>query len=127
MPEMKGGKKNPWVTKMEKHCAMLAKDAEKLAADAEKAADFHSSARRSCRASDRWAAGIDQPAPGRCGAPLRACPGGRDCRGHTGVRWSPSCNEPHLDGAYERVRRDEGFSATKFAQRARLGDTITAW
>ena len=41
MPEMKGGKKNPWVTKMEKHCEMLAKDAEKLAADAEKAADFH--------------------------------------------------------------------------------------
>ena len=41
MPEMKGGTKNPWVTKMEKHCAMLAKDAEKLAADAEKAADFH--------------------------------------------------------------------------------------
>jgi hypothetical protein len=41
MPEMKGGKKNPWVEKMEKHCAALAKDAEKLAADAEKAADFH--------------------------------------------------------------------------------------
>ena len=41
MPEMKGGQKNPWVAKMEKHCGILAKDAEKLAADAEKAADFH--------------------------------------------------------------------------------------
>ena len=41
MPEIKGGKKNPWVTKMEKHCEMLAKDAEKLAADATKAADYH--------------------------------------------------------------------------------------
>jgi predicted small lipoprotein YifL len=40
MPEMKGGKKNPWLAKMEKHCEMLAKDAEKLAADSEKAADF---------------------------------------------------------------------------------------
>ena len=36
----KGGK-NPWTVKMEKHCQMLAKDAEKLAADADKAADFH--------------------------------------------------------------------------------------
>jgi hypothetical protein len=40
-PEMKGGKKNPWVAKMEKHCEALAKDAEKLAADADKAADYH--------------------------------------------------------------------------------------
>jgi hypothetical protein len=37
----KAGQKNPWVTKMEKHCQMLAKDADKLAADAEKAAEFH--------------------------------------------------------------------------------------
>jgi hypothetical protein len=41
MPETKGGAKNPWLVKMEKHCAQLAKDAEKLAADADKAADFH--------------------------------------------------------------------------------------
>ena len=41
MPESKTGVKNPWLAKMEKHCAMLAKDADKLAADAEKAADFH--------------------------------------------------------------------------------------
>ena len=32
---------NPWVTKMNKHCQMLAKDAEKLATDADKAAEFH--------------------------------------------------------------------------------------
>jgi hypothetical protein len=36
-----GPTKNPQVTKMEKHCATLAKDADKLAADAQKAADFH--------------------------------------------------------------------------------------
>ena len=41
MPESKGGVKNPWLAKMEKHCAMLAKDADKLAADAEKAAEYH--------------------------------------------------------------------------------------
>ena len=40
-PDSKGGVKNPWNQKMQKHCAMLAKDADKLAADAEKAADFH--------------------------------------------------------------------------------------
>lgn len=32
---------NPWVVKMQKHCQMLAKDADKLAADAEKAAEYH--------------------------------------------------------------------------------------
>ena len=32
---------NPWVTKMEKHCQTLAKDLDKLAADAQKAADYH--------------------------------------------------------------------------------------
>lgn len=32
---------NPWVTKMEKHCNALAKDADKLASDAQKAADYH--------------------------------------------------------------------------------------
>jgi hypothetical protein len=41
MPVSKGGQKNPWLAKMEKHCATLAKDADKLAADAEKAADYH--------------------------------------------------------------------------------------
>jgi hypothetical protein len=41
MPVNKAGQKNPWLVKMEKHCAMLAKDADKLAADAEKAADYH--------------------------------------------------------------------------------------
>ena len=40
-PDSKGGVKNPWNQKMQKHCAALAKDADKLAADAEKAADFH--------------------------------------------------------------------------------------
>jgi hypothetical protein len=32
---------NPWFTKMQKHCQMLIKDAEKLATDAEKSAEFH--------------------------------------------------------------------------------------
>jgi hypothetical protein len=32
---------NPWVLKMEKHCQALAKDADKLAADSQKAADYH--------------------------------------------------------------------------------------
>lgn len=32
---------NPWARKMEKHCMALVKDAEKLAADAQKAAEFH--------------------------------------------------------------------------------------
>lgn len=41
MPVSKGGQKNPWLVKMEKHCAMLAQDADKLAADLEKAADYH--------------------------------------------------------------------------------------
>jgi hypothetical protein len=41
MPVSKGGQKNPLLEKMEKHCATLAKDAAKLAADAEKMADFH--------------------------------------------------------------------------------------
>jgi hypothetical protein len=40
-PDAKGGAKNPWNTKMQKHCQQLAADAEKLAKDAEKAADFH--------------------------------------------------------------------------------------
>jgi hypothetical protein len=40
-PVDKTGKKNPWVAKMEKHCLMIAKDAEKLALDADKAAEFH--------------------------------------------------------------------------------------
>jgi hypothetical protein len=40
-PDSKGGVKNSWNIKMEKHCQALAKDADKLAADAEKAADYH--------------------------------------------------------------------------------------
>lgn len=32
---------NPFVAKMEKHCQALAKDADKLAADSQKAADYH--------------------------------------------------------------------------------------
>ena len=40
--DSKGGVKNAWNTKMQKHCAALAKDADKLAADADKAADYHS-------------------------------------------------------------------------------------
>lgn len=32
---------NPWAKKMEEHCRAIAADAEKLAIDAEKAADYH--------------------------------------------------------------------------------------
>jgi hypothetical protein len=41
-PDAKGGVKNPFNAKMQKHCAALAKDADKLAADVDKAADYHS-------------------------------------------------------------------------------------
>jgi hypothetical protein len=41
MPTSKAGQKNPWLAKMEKHCGMLAKDADKVAADATKAAEYH--------------------------------------------------------------------------------------
>jgi hypothetical protein len=37
----KGHATNPWNEKMKKHCEMLSKDADRLAADAEKAADYH--------------------------------------------------------------------------------------
>lgn len=40
-PDPKGGGKNPWNQKMQKHCTTLAKDFEKLATDSEKAADYH--------------------------------------------------------------------------------------
>ncbi len=40
-PDFKGGVRNPWTVRMEKHCAKIATDAEKLAADAEEAARFH--------------------------------------------------------------------------------------
>lgn len=40
-PDSKGGVKNGYNEKMQKHCAMLAKDADKLSADANKAADYH--------------------------------------------------------------------------------------
>jgi hypothetical protein len=39
--DSKGGAKNPWNTKMQKHCQQLAADADKLAKDADKAAEFH--------------------------------------------------------------------------------------
>lgn len=41
-PDAKGGAKNSWNVKMQKHCKALAADADKLAAGAQKAADFHS-------------------------------------------------------------------------------------
>ena len=40
-PVDKTGKKNGLVEKMEKHCLTIAKDAEKLAVDADKAAEYH--------------------------------------------------------------------------------------
>jgi hypothetical protein len=40
-PDTKGGAKNPWNTKMQKHCQRLAAEAEKLAKETEKAAEFH--------------------------------------------------------------------------------------
>lgn len=40
-PDMKGSPKGAWTQKMSKHCQMLQNDFEKLAVDAEKAADFH--------------------------------------------------------------------------------------
>lgn len=40
-PDIKGVGKNPSAEKMSKHCLTLAKDFEKLATDAEKAAEYH--------------------------------------------------------------------------------------
>lgn len=40
-PPTKGNVSNPWNDKMQQHCKALAADADKLAADAEKAADYH--------------------------------------------------------------------------------------
>jgi len=40
-PDFKGGTKNPWNTQMQQHCTTLAKDYDKLATDADKAAEFH--------------------------------------------------------------------------------------
>jgi hypothetical protein len=40
-PDQKGGVKNPWNEKMSKHCLMLEKDFEKLATDADNAAEYH--------------------------------------------------------------------------------------
>ena len=37
----KSGGENPWAKKMEAHCRAIAVDAEKLAKDDEKAAEFH--------------------------------------------------------------------------------------
>jgi hypothetical protein len=40
-PDSKGGIKNSWNVKMQKHCQAMMTTAEKLATEAEKAADFH--------------------------------------------------------------------------------------
>jgi type II secretory pathway component PulJ len=40
-PNLKSGAQNPWTIEMEKHCAALVKDAEKMAGDAEELARFH--------------------------------------------------------------------------------------
>jgi hypothetical protein len=40
-PDFKGGVRNPWAVEMEKHCAKIAGDAERLAADAADTAKFH--------------------------------------------------------------------------------------
>lgn len=37
----KAGGENPWARKMEAHCRAIATDAERLATDADKAAEFH--------------------------------------------------------------------------------------
>lgn len=37
----KTGGENPWAKKMEMHCRAIATDADKLATDAQKAAEFH--------------------------------------------------------------------------------------
>ena len=37
----KSGGENPWAKKMEMHCRAIATDADKMASDAEKAAEFH--------------------------------------------------------------------------------------
>jgi hypothetical protein len=41
-PDSKGGVKNSWNVKMQKHCKAMVITAEKLATEAQKAADFHS-------------------------------------------------------------------------------------
>ena len=40
-PDFKGGARNPWAVKMEKHCTTIIKDVEKLATDADVSADYH--------------------------------------------------------------------------------------
>ena len=40
-PDLKGGVRNPDAVTMEKHCAKIANDAEKLAVDAEDTAKYH--------------------------------------------------------------------------------------
>ncbi len=41
LPPDKSGKPNPWVQKMTEHCKMIYEDADKLAADATKMAEYH--------------------------------------------------------------------------------------
>lgn len=40
-PDLKGGVRDPWTVKMERHCTAIVKDAEKLAQDEKVMADFH--------------------------------------------------------------------------------------
>ena len=40
-PETKSAGANPWNAKMQKHCVALEKEAEKMAADSDKVAEFH--------------------------------------------------------------------------------------
>jgi hypothetical protein len=40
-PDLKGHGRNPWTVKMEKHCQAIARAAAELAAETEKAAEYH--------------------------------------------------------------------------------------
>jgi predicted secreted protein len=40
-PDFKGGARNPWTVRMEKHCEKISTDAERLAKDAEESARYH--------------------------------------------------------------------------------------
>ena len=40
-PDLKGHGRNPWTAKMEKHCQGIARAADALAAQTQKAADYH--------------------------------------------------------------------------------------
>ena len=40
-PDLEGHGRNPWTVKMEKHCQVIARAADALAAQTQKAADYH--------------------------------------------------------------------------------------